>query len=138
MFNLFTVLSLGITLIHGMMKYITYIHATGYAGFRDYLGTQQSPQKTQHISTHPTENRLGPSRKISVRVTYYFKEFANSLQNSCKRVGVCFSVGCVDRCSVDSSADCGPGSLRNPETRRTPSYTQRLPHICIYRLYYLD
>ena len=30
---------------------------TGYAGSRDYVGTSQSPQKTPHRFTHPTEKQ---------------------------------------------------------------------------------
>ena len=65
-------------------------HVTGYAGSRDYVGTPQSPQKTSHQFTHAAE-----------------KQTPDPLaQNSCERIGVCFSVGCVDRCGV-FCGDCG-------------------------------
>ena len=33
------------------------IHMTGYAGSRDYTGNLQSPWRTPHRSTHPTERQ---------------------------------------------------------------------------------
>ena len=48
----------------------------GYAGSRDYVGTLCA----SHISVYPTGNRLRPSRKISLRVTYNFKLFATQTE----------------------------------------------------------
>ena len=33
------------------------LHMTGYAGSRDYVGNLQSPWRTPHRSTHPTEKQ---------------------------------------------------------------------------------
>ena len=39
------------------MNYIHICTMTGYAGSRDFVGSPQSPQKTPHRSTHPTEKQ---------------------------------------------------------------------------------
>ena len=88
------------------------IHVTGYAGSRDYVVTLQSPQKTPHI---PLKNRLQPSRKSSLRVTCYSKS-SQPAHDSSKRVRVCFSVWCMDRCGVFC------GDCRVPKLSRDPAY----------------
>ena len=63
-------------------------HLTGYAGYRDYVGTPQPPQKTPHRSTHPTEKQ---TPTLSPRVPCELLVVQNSsqpAQNSCERVGV--------------------------------------------------
>ena len=62
---------------------------TGYAGSWDYVRTPQSPQKAPHI---PLKNRFRLPWKSSVRVPSNSSQHA---QNSCERVGLCFSVGYV-------------------------------------------
>ena len=65
---------------------------TGYAGSQDYVGTPLSPEKTPHRSTHPTEKQTPTlSQKVLCGLLV-------TSQNSCERVGVCSSVGCIDRC----------------------------------------
>ena len=79
---------------------------TGYAGSRDYVGIPQSSQKISHISTHPTEKiDSDPLARVlcGLLVT---SNSTQPAQNSCERVGVCFLVGCVDRCGV-FCGDCG-------------------------------
>ena len=85
----------------------------GYAGSRDYVGTPQSPQKTPHMSTHPTEDPL--ARVLcGLLVTSISSQ---PTQNSYERVVVSFSVGCVDR-GVGSSAKTvlGPYVIPRPSS----------------------
>ena len=94
----------------------------GYAGSRDYVGTPQSPQKIQYISTHPTKKQ---TPTLSLWVLCGLLVTSNSsqpAQNSCERVGVCFSLGCVDMCGPWGLLWRLPGPYVNPETRRTPWY----------------
>ena len=97
---------------------ISYIctYMTGYARSRDYVGTSQSPKKIPHI---PLKNRLQPSH-CEFCASYLLLQIVRNLHRTCnKRVGVCFSVGCVDWCGIF----CGDwGSLCNPETLWTLSY----------------
>ena len=72
----------------------------GYAGFWDFVRTSQSPQKTRRRSTHPTEKQ---SPNLSLQVLCglrIFEVISNSHRTRNERVGVCFSLGCLDRCEV--------------------------------------
>ena len=83
-----------------------YKYMTGYAGSWHFVGTPQSPQKILHISTQPTENtptRTGLTTRGSETVFQW---------------DVWIGVGS----SVETA-----GSLRIPETRRTPSL---VPNLC--------
>ena len=103
---------------------------TGYAGSRDYVGTPQSPQKTSHISTFPTEKRLRTSCKNSVRVTYYFKLFATRRVFLREARSKFFSGQICVRSSTETA-----GSLHNPEIRLTPAYVwQRVKVKITFRL----
>ena len=65
-----------------------------YSGSQDHLGTPQSPLKTSHISIH--------TRTIGFDVIILLLQPA---QNSCERVGVYFSVGCINMCEVIYGGD---------------------------------
>ena len=96
---------------------------TGYAGSRDYVGNQQSPWRTPHRTRHPTKKHdsdplVEASDPLVASSVHTRKELATG--RSLQREGrsqvfqwdVWFGVG--------SSTETA-GSLRNPETRRTPS-----------------
>ena len=100
-----------------MRPYVQYM--TGYAGSQDYEGTSQSPQKTPHQSTYPTEKQ---DSVPLVADSYPF--VANSVwvfcaQNS-QREGRSLVFQWDVWIGVGSSAETAR-SLRNPETQRTPS-----------------
>ena len=95
------------------------VHVSGYVGTRDYVGSLQFSWKTQHRSTHPTEKQdSDPLVASSVHRT--------PAQNS-QREGL--NLQREDRSPIfqwDVWIGLGPpavtaGSLRKPETRRTPS-----------------
>ena len=79
---------------------------TGYAGSRDYVGT---PQRTPHRSTHSPEKQT-PTLSKEFNVSCELFEVTRT--ESVIQWDVWISVG--------SSAET-TGSIRNPETWRTPS-----------------
>ena len=95
---------------------------TWYVRSRDYVGNLQSPWWTPNIFTHPTENRtpilLLQTLTLSwpVLCTEHPHRPRNERVAVCNERESCFSVGCV------GSTRKTVGSLRNPETWRTPSY----------------
>ena len=93
---------------------------TGYVGSRDYVGNLQSPWWTLHVFTHPTEKQDSdplvadpdPLVASSVRV-FCAKDSQREGRSPVFQWDVLIVVG--------SSTETA-GSLRNPETRRTPTY----------------
>ena len=80
---------------------------TRYAGSRDYVGNLQSPWRT-------------PTLLLRVLCTEHTHRIRNERVGVCnERFGVLFFSGSLDRCGVPTETE---GSLRNTETRRTPSY----------------
>ena len=92
---------------------------TGYAGSQDYVGTQQSPQKTPHRSTHPTEKHTPTLSQEFCADCELFELTSNPHRTLAKGSESVFQWDV--RICVGSSEETA-GSLRNPETRRTPSY----------------
>ena len=88
----------------------------------------QSPCRRPYIYLHiPLKNKLRASRKNSLRVIN--SNCSQPAHNSCERLGVYFSVGYIYIC-VGSSTESA-GSLRNPETWRTPSYPSKLTKVSL-------
>ena len=96
------------------------MYVTGYAGTRDYVGNMQSPWRTQHRSTHPTEKQdSNPLVTRSVHRTPAQKSQrkGRSLQREGRSLVFQWDVWIGEGSSTETAV-----SLRNPESRRTPSY----------------
>ena len=99
---------------------------TSYAGFRDYVGSLKSPWRTLHWSPHPTEKEdpdslvenSDPLVASSVRVFWArnSQREGRSLPREGRGPLFQWDVGISVGFSTGTT-----GSLRNPETRRTPS-----------------